>query len=104
VRHRADLVVPRRTKIEIGILKGIAAHYVMQAQDRVDLMERQRDLMSELFEALWRLGADGLDPSFVEDWEVAGDDLARRRVIVDQVASYTDARAINRHAQLTGRG
>lgn len=103
IRHRADLVVPRQTEIEIGILKGVAAHYVMQAQDRVDLMERQRDLMSELFEALWRLGADGLDPSFVEDWEMAGDDNARRRVIVDQVASYTDARAINRHAQLTRR-
>lgn len=104
VRHQADLVVPRGTAIEIGILKGIAAHYVMQAQDRVDLMERQRELMSELFEALWKLGAEGLDPSFVEDWQVAEDDSARRRVIVDQVASYTDARAINRHAQLTGRG
>lgn len=100
VRHRADLVVPRETQIEIGILKGVAAHYVMQAQDRVDLMERQRELMAELFEALWTRGADGLDPSFVEDWQAAGDDNARRRVIVDQVASYTDARAINRHAEL----
>ena len=43
VRHRADLVVPRETEIEIGILKAIAAHYVMQAQDRVDLMEHQRE-------------------------------------------------------------
>ncbi|UUZ58560.1 hypothetical protein [Nocardioides sp. B-3] len=101
VRHRADLVVPRDTEIEIGILKGIAAHYVMQARDRVDLMERQRQLMSELFEALWKLGPDGLDPSFVDDWQVAGDDDARRRVIVDRVASYTDARAINRHTELT---
>ena len=104
VRHRADLVVPRQTEIEIGILKGIAAHYVMQAQDRVDLMERQRTLMAELFEALWKLGQDGLDPSFVEDWQVAGDDNARRRVIVDQVASYTDARATNRHAELAPGG
>ena len=31
VRHRADLVVPHATAVEIGILKGIAAHYVMQA-------------------------------------------------------------------------
>ncbi len=100
VRHRADLVVPRQTEIEIGILKGIAAHYVMQAQDRVDLMGRQRALMAELFEALWVQGADGLDRSFVEDWESAHDDATRRRVIVDQVASYTDARAISRHAEL----
>ena len=27
---------PRRTEVEIGVLKGIAAHYVMQADDRVD--------------------------------------------------------------------
>jgi dGTPase len=67
-------------------------------------MEHQRELMAELFEALWSLGADGLDPSFVEDWQVAGDDNARRRVIVDQVASYTDARAINRHAELVPGG
>ncbi|HXH79469.1 deoxyguanosinetriphosphate triphosphohydrolase [Nocardioides sp.] len=100
VRHRADLVVPRKTEVEIGILKGIAAHYVMQAQDRVDLMERQRSLMAELFEGLWALGPDGLDPSFVEDWESAHDDATRQRVIVDQVASYTDARAISRHAEL----
>jgi dGTPase len=44
-----------------------------------------------------------LDRSFVDDWSAAHDDATRRRVIVDQVASYTDARAISRHAQLTGR-
>ena len=38
VRHRADLVVPADTEVEIGVLKGIAAHYVMQADDRVSLM------------------------------------------------------------------
>ncbi|QIK76027.1 deoxyguanosinetriphosphate triphosphohydrolase [Nocardioides piscis] len=103
VRHRADLVVPRQTEIEIGILKGIAAHYVMQADDRLALMERQRTLLAELFDAMWARGADALDRSFVEDWETAGDDAARRRVIVDQVASYTDARAVKRHRELTGR-
>ena len=74
VRHRADLVVPRAPRSRSASSRAIAAHYVMQAQDRVDLMERQRQLMSELFEALWRLGMDGLDPSFVEDWQVAADD------------------------------
>ncbi|QBX56634.1 deoxyguanosinetriphosphate triphosphohydrolase [Nocardioides seonyuensis] len=104
VRHRADLVVPRQTEVEIAILKGIAAHYVMQAQDRLTLMERQRELMAELFEAVWSRGPDALDPSFVEDWETAHDDATRRRVTIDQVASYTDARAIKRHRELTGRG
>src|SRR6478609_11552650 len=101
VRHRADLVVPEATEVEIGVLKGIAAHYVMQADDRVALMQRQRQLVAELVEALWARGVDGLDPVFVEDWEHADDDAGRRRVVVDQVASLTDASAVARHAALT---
>ena len=35
---RADLVVPEQTRLEMAVLKGIAAHYVMQADDRVAAM------------------------------------------------------------------
>jgi dGTPase len=101
VRHRADLVVPTATEVEIGVLKGIAAHYVMQADDRVTLMEHQRTLVAELVEALWERGADALDPVFVSDWDDAADDAGRRRVVIDQVASLTDASAVTRHAALT---
>jgi dGTPase len=101
VRHRADLVVPTATEVEIGVLKGIAAHYVMQADDRVTLMEHQRTLVTELVEALWERGSDALDPVFVSDWDDATDDAGRRRVVIDQVASLTDASAVTRHAALT---
>ena len=101
VRHRADLVVPEATEVEIGVLKGIAAHYVMQADDRVSLMERQRVLVAELVEAIWDRGPDALDPVFVQDWDDAADDAGRRRVVIDQVASLTDASAVARHAALT---
>jgi dGTPase len=101
VRHRADLVVPGSTEVEIGVLKGIAALYVMQADDRVSLMSRQRELVAELVEALWARGSDALDPVFVEDWDDATDDAGRRRVVIDQVASLTDASAVTRHAALT---
>ena len=103
VRHRADLVVPVRTEVEIGVLKGIAAHYVMQADDRVSLLERQRELVAELVEGLWSRGADGLDAVFAEDWAAAADDAGRRRVVIDQVASLTDASAVARHAALHHR-
>src|SRR5690242_17029808 len=33
VRYRADLVVPQQTVVEMAVLKGIAAHYVMHADD-----------------------------------------------------------------------
>ena len=47
VRYAADLVVPDETMLEIAVLKGIAAHYVMRADGRVPLMERQRTLIAE---------------------------------------------------------
>jgi dGTPase len=100
VRHRADLVVPAETELEIGVLKGIAALYVMQADDRVSLMERQRELVAELVEGIWARGADALDPVFVADWDDAPDDAARRRVVIDQVASLTDASAVARHTAM----
>ena len=102
VRHEADLVVPTATLEEIAVLKGIAAHYVMRAQDRLDLMERQRTLLHELFDALWERGSEGLDPALRHDFEEATDDAARTRVVVDQIASLTDASAVSRHAHLVG--
>ena len=88
------------------MLKGIAAHYVMRAQDRLDLMERQRSLLHELFEAIWKRGSDALDPAFRHDFAEATDDAARTRVVIDQIASLTDASAVTRHADLVpgGRG
>jgi dGTPase len=100
VRHEADLVVPAGTAQEIAVLKGIAAHYVMRAQDRLDLMEQQRMLLSELFTAIWDRGSEALDPALRHDFAAAGDDQARTRVVIDQLASLTDASAISRHAHL----
>ena len=100
VRHQADLVVPTEAVREIAVLKGIAAHYVMRAQDRVDLLERQRTLLNELFEAMWRRGSEALDPALRDDFSRAGDDAARTRVVIDQIASLTDGSAVTRHAYL----
>jgi len=104
IRYRADLVVPERTRLEMALLKGVAAHYVMQAQERIDLMVRQRELIAELVTALLDRGEDALDPSLRGDWREAADDLARLRVVVDQVASLTDVSALTWHARLCGRG
>ena len=57
--------------------------------------------LAELVEALWDHGRDALDPVFVQDWDEAADDAGRRRVVIDQVASLTDASAVARHAALT---
>ncbi len=99
-RYEADLVVPHRTMLEIAVLKAVAAHYVMQTDTRLAVMARQRDLLSELVPALCDRGPDSLAPIFVDDWHDAPDDAARLRVVVDQVASLTDASAVAWHARL----
>jgi dGTPase len=104
VRHRGDLVVPLGTQQEIAVLKGIAAHYVMRTEDRLALMERQRTLLHELFEAIWKQGSEALDPAFREDFAGATDDPQRIRVVIDQLASLTDASAVARHADLVSGG
>ena len=103
VRHRADLLVPRETQLEIAVLKGIAAHYVMQAEDRVALMGRQRELLGELVALLAHRAPDELQRPFADDYEAAPDDAARLRVVIDQVASLTDASAVAWHARLRRR-
>ena len=99
-RYAADLVVPHETGLAVGVLKGIAAHYVMRADDRVALLDRQRTVVAELLEALWSRGPAELQPAFRADFDAAGDDAARLRVVVDQVASLTDASATAWHARL----
>ncbi|WP_244929102.1 deoxyguanosinetriphosphate triphosphohydrolase [Nocardioides sp. W7] len=104
MRYAADLVVPDRTRLEIAVLKGIAAHYVMQAEDRLALMVRQRELLHELVAELLRRGPDALQRPLADDWHAAADDSARLRVVIDQVASLTDASAVSWHARLTVPG
>jgi dGTPase len=99
-RYAADLVVPEPSRTEMAMLKGIAAHYVMQADDRVKAMADQRELLAELVERLADAAPDHLDRAFAGDWAEAGDDASRLRVVIDQVASLTDASAVAWHARL----
>ncbi|GAW49907.1 MULTISPECIES: deoxyguanosinetriphosphate triphosphohydrolase [unclassified Nocardioides] len=100
VRYAADLVVPEQTRLEMAVLKGIAAHYVMRADDRVAAMVRQRELLAELVAVLAHRGPDALERPFADDWAAAPDDRARLRVVIDQVASLTDASALAWHTAL----
>ncbi len=102
VRYAGDLVIPADTWAEITVLKGIAAHYVMEAADRVALQVRQRELLSALVEVLLDRGPDALDETYAADWHAAPDDAARTRVVIDQVASLTDASAVAWHDRLLG--
>lgn len=102
IRYRADVIVPREVAAEIALLKGAVAGFIMSLPVRQPVYASQRELLTELLDGLWRTGEQHLDTVFADAFAVAPDDAARRRVIVDQVASLTDQSALMLHAVVTG--
>ncbi len=101
-RYAADLIVPRRQRLECALLKGITAHYVMTREGVAAAQARERDLLTELALAVERGAPRTLDPLLRPAWDAAVSDTARRRVVVDQIASLTDTSAIAWHRRLCG--
>jgi dGTPase len=99
-RYAADLVVPRRQRLECALLKAITARYVMNRAGVVVAQARERELLTELTYAVERGAPQTLDPLLRPSWDAAGTDAARRRVVIDQVASLTDTSAIAWHHRL----
>ncbi|MGV8884927.1 MAG: deoxyguanosinetriphosphate triphosphohydrolase [Microbacteriaceae bacterium] len=100
IRFGADVVVPRSTQAEIAVLKGIVAANVMKTNSRKPIYTEQRAQLTELAEALHATGPHDLDAGFAADWRDATDDAARKRVVVDQVASLTDQSALAWHDRI----
>ncbi|MGW6195166.1 deoxyguanosinetriphosphate triphosphohydrolase [Kribbella sp. NPDC055110] len=100
IRYEADLVVPDGIRTEIGLLKGVGMFHVLNSPERQARRATQRELLTELVEALWKTAPQHLDVPFRSDFAEATDDDARLRVIVDQVASLTDPSALAWHAHL----
>jgi dGTPase len=63
---------------------------------------RERELIAELAAAVDSGAPATLDQVFRPGWDAAGTDTARRRVVVDQIASLTDTSAIAWHRRLCG--
>ena len=91
-RYHGGLVVPQRARAECALLKAITALYVMDQETALHRQAAERQLLLDLVEALAK-SPDGLDPAHRAMHDVAGSDAAARRVVIDQVASLTDASA-----------
>ncbi|WP_228069757.1 deoxyguanosinetriphosphate triphosphohydrolase [Actinomyces bowdenii] len=101
-RYGADLVIPEATAAEILVLKGAAVRYVMAPREHEPVYLRQRTVIFDLADALMEGRGVHLDPAFAQDWQRAGSQDERLRVVVDQIASLTDTSARAWHASLCG--
>jgi dGTPase len=78
---------------EVALLKAVAVRYVMADPARLRLQAGQRELIAELTKAIADGAPDTLAVPLMESWSSAGDDAARWRVVIDQVAALTDQQA-----------
>ncbi|MEV4242880.1 deoxyguanosinetriphosphate triphosphohydrolase [Streptosporangium canum] len=102
-RYSADLIVPRATRLECALLKGLTAHYVMTRDAHNANQARQRELIHDLAHLIM-LGAPGtLEPALRPSFVKAASDAGRLRVVVDQIASLTDTSAVTWQRRLSGR-
>lgn len=101
-RYAGEVVVPQETVIEIAVMKGLATTFVMTTDHRQPIYERQREVLHALVSALSATDDRHLEPMFAADWRAADDDGARLRVVIDQVASLTDASALAWYERLVG--
>lgn len=95
------LEVPDSTRAEIAVLKGIVQFYVMSDTARQPIYTHQRAMLTSLADAVL---ADPtlLDAVFAGDWVEAATAGAKKRVVVDQIASLTDQSATEWFERILG--
>src|SRR5205085_10554039 len=99
-RYAADLVIPSDVAAECALLKAIAVRYVMRRPGVAERQARQRQVLTELAEAILDGAPDTLEPGLRPSWHDSDTDADRLRVVVDQVAQLTDTSAMTRHTRL----
>jgi dGTPase len=95
--------VPSDVRGEIAVLKGVVSVFLMTDEKRQPYYSWQREVLTELAEALLASNGKHLDHYCQSVWADATTDSQKYRVVVDQVASLTDVSALNLHAELMGK-
>lgn len=101
-RYQANLVIPAKTVMEVTLLKGMAAYFVMAPREHDPVYLRQRTLIFDLADALMERRGKDLEEPYLAQWRQAQGEDGRLRAVVDQIASLTDTSANQWHAQICG--